>query len=237
MSRVKQFTEFTCFYITVIFMTVSVIILTNQTVLTISKNKTLEREHLIIIDAGHGGEDGGAISCTGKPESSYNLEISKRFNDICHLLGYATRMIRTEDVSIYKSGNTILQKKVSDLKERARIVNESEGKVIFLSIHQNYFSQPRYHGAQVFFGAGEGSDELAKRIQTRIAEYLNPGSKRMAKRGEGIYVLEKTNCPAILLECGFLSNPEEEMRLGQAEYQKKIVTLLTATLADYLGKG
>lgn len=237
MSRAKQFVEFTCFYITVIFMTVSVIILTNQTVLTISKNKGIGREHLIVIDAGHGGEDGGAISCTGKLESSYNLEISKRFNDICHLLGYATRMIRTEDVSVYKNGNTILQKKVSDLKERARIVNESEGKVIFLSIHQNYFSQPQYHGAQVFYGAGEGSEELAKRIQSRISEHLNPGSKRMTKKGEGIYVLEKTSCPAILLECGFLSNPEEEMKLGQAGYQKRIVILLGSTLADYLGKG
>ncbi len=237
MSSAKKFCEFTCFYLTVIFMTVSVIILTNQTVLAISQTKNIDRKHLIIIDAGHGGEDGGAISCTGKLESTYNLEISKRLNDICHLLGYATQMIRTEDVSIYKYGSTILQKKVSDLKERTRIVNEAGENVILMSIHQNYFSQPQYHGAQVFYGAGDGSEMIAKMIQSQMKVLLNPGSKRMAKRGEGIFILEKTNCPAVLVECGFLSNPEEEQKLAQAEYQKKIITLLVTTLADYLRKG
>lgn len=237
MSRFRKLCDFSFFYISVFFMTVCVIVLTNQTVLAVSRIKSIEREHLIIIDAGHGGEDGGTISCTGKPESAFNLEISKRFNDMCHLLGYATQMIRTEDISVYKSGNTILQKKVSDLRERTRIVNDAEGKTILISIHQNYFSQPQYHGAQVFYGAGEESEELAKTVQSQIIDFLNPGSRRMAKRGEGIYILEKTNCPSILLECGFLSNPEEEIKLGQPEYQKKIVSLLAATLVDYLGKG
>lgn len=237
MSKIRKFSEFTCFYISVVFMTVCVIILTNQTVLAVSKTKGVEREHLIVIDAGHGGEDGGAISCTGKLESTYNLEIAKRLNDICHLLGYATQMIRTEDVSVYKYGNTILQKKVSDLRERTRIVNECGENAVLLSIHQNYFSQPQYHGAQVFYGAGEGSEALAKIIQAQITDRLNPGSKRMAKQGTGIYILEKTKCPSVLIECGFLSNPEEEAKLGQEDYQKKIVTLLSATLVDYLGKG
>ena len=106
-----------------------------RTVSVMVEAAPLKRGNCIIIDAGHGGEDGGATSCRGVLESTYNLEISLRLNDLLHLLGYDTRMIRTTDTSIYTKGETIAQKKISDLKERVRIVNETENALL-LSIHQ-----------------------------------------------------------------------------------------------------
>ena len=95
----------------------------SRAVSVISETLPFERTHCIVIDPGHGGEDGGATSCSGRMESEYNLAISRRLDDLFHLLGYRTRMTRTSDVSIYTTGDTIAQKKVSDLKERVRIVN------------------------------------------------------------------------------------------------------------------
>lgn len=236
MDKRIRVTGLLSFYITVISLTLCGIILGNQTVLAFAGTKSLERKHIIIVDPGHGGMDGGAISCTGKPESGYNLEIATGINDLLHLLGYNTIMTRTEDISIYKSGSTIAQKKISDLKERLRIVNEVAEQAILISIHQNFFTQPQYSGAQVFYGAGQGSEDLAQTMQTALIKNLNKNSKRTEKKGQGIYILEKANCPAVLIECGFLSNPEEEMLLGQADYQKKLSELICISALDFLAK-
>lgn len=135
-----------------------------RAVSAISDRLPVKRPHTVIIDAGHGGEDGGATSCTGRLESGYNLEIALRLEDMLHFLGFRTEMIRRTDTAIYRKGETIAQKKVDDLKNRVRIVNETSGGVL-LSIHQNYFSQAQYSGAQVFYGTAEGSRELAETVQ------------------------------------------------------------------------
>ena len=127
----------------------------SRVVTVISEELPFVRKHCIVIDPGHGGEDGGAVSCTGRMESEYNLAISRRLDDLLHLLGYRTRMTRTSDVSIYTTGSTLAQKKVSDLKERVRIVNET-GNALLVSIHQNQFSDSRYSGAQVFYAKTAG---------------------------------------------------------------------------------
>ena len=178
----------------------------SRAITVISENMPVERQHCIIIDAGHGGEDGGATSCTGKLESSFNLEISLRLNDLLHLLGYDTAMIRTSDVSIYTKGETIAQKKVSDLKERVRIANETENALL-LSIHQNTYPESRYSGAQVFYADTAGSQQLAKEMQSGFAATVNQGSNRKSKKADGIYLMEHISCTGILVECGFLSNP------------------------------
>lgn len=205
----------------------------NRAVTAISEKIPLRRQHSIIIDAGHGGEDGGATSCTGAPESQINLEITLRLNDLLHLLGYDTRMIRTTDTSIYTHGTTIAQKKISDLKERVRIVNETDHGIL-VSIHQNFFADSRYSGAQVFFAATDGSEALAKKLQTAFTATLNPGSHRRCKKAEGIYLMEHITCPAILVECGFLSNPEEEAKLRTPDYQKKLCCTIAAAVSQYL---
>ena len=115
----------------------------SRAVTVISETLPFEREHCVVIDPGHGGEDGGATSCTGRMESEYNLAISRRLDDLLHLLGYQTRMTRKSDVSIYTTGDTIARKKISDLKERVRIVNETSNALL-VSIHQNQFGDSRY---------------------------------------------------------------------------------------------
>jgi N-acetylmuramoyl-L-alanine amidase len=221
-------------YTATILITLMLTALGSRAVMVISQNMPIEREHCFIIDPGHGGVDGGATSCTGKLESAFNLEISLRLNDLMRFLGYETRMIRKEDISIYTTGETIAQKKMSDLKERVRICAETDGAVL-LSIHQNTFPDSRYSGAQVFYPPTEGSRELAEALQKALISTLNPGSNRQVKKAEGVYLMAHISCPGVLIECGFLSNPEEESRLRSPEYQKALCCAIAATAAEYAG--
>ena len=205
----------------------------SRVVTVISEELPFVRKHCIVIDPGHGGEDGGAVSCTGRMESEYNLAISRRLDDLLHLLGYRTRMTRTSDVSIYTTGSTLAQKKVSDLKERVRIVNET-GNALLVSIHQNQFSDSRYSGAQVFYAKTAGSKDLGQKLQAELVAALNPGSNRKSKPVSGVYLLENIPCAGVLVECGFLSNPQEEAMLRNTDYQKKLCCVLAATLHQYL---
>lgn len=205
----------------------------SRTVTVIAENQPIPRNTCIVIDPGHGGEDGGAVSCTGVLESTYNLEIALRLNDLLHFLGYDTKMIRTTDVSVYTKAQTIAQKKVSDLKERVRIVNETENALL-LSIHQNKFTDSRYSGAQVFYAGTAGSALLAKQLQTAFVSSLNPGSNRKSKKSDGIYLMEHIECTGVLIECGFLSNVQEEANLRSGEYQQKLCCVIAATVSQYL---
>lgn len=220
-------------YILTVFTVLLVCVWSSQAVSVISKNSPIERKHCIIIDPGHGGEDGGATSCSGILESQFNLEISRRLNDLLQFLGYKTRMIRNSDISIYVKGDTIAQKKVSDLQERVRIANETDNGLL-LSIHQNNFSDSRYSGAQVFYAKTEGSQALAKRLQNNFLSTLNKGSNRQCKKSAGVYLMEHIRCTGILIECGFLSNYDEEAKLRSEAYQKKLCCVIGATVGEYL---
>lgn len=211
----------------------SCIVWGNRVVNTFSETIPMHHTFCIIIDAGHGGIDGGAISCTGRPESMYNLEIALRLEALFHLLGFETKMIRREDVSVYTKGDTIAQKKVSDLKERVRIVNETPNALL-LSIHQNYYSDSRYSGAQIFYPKTTGSDLLASKLQSAIGSTLDPGNHRKCKKSTGVYLMEKIQCTGVLIECGFLSCPQEEARLRTPIYQKKISAVITTTVSSFL---
>ena len=195
----------------------------------------VERGYTVIIDAGHGGVDGGATSCTGKLESAFNLEIALRLNDLMHLLGIHTEMIRTTDVSVYTQGETIAAQKVSDLKERVRMVNESENALL-LSIHQNTFPDSRYGGAQVFYGPEGESAQLAEALQNAFRNTVNPGSNRRSKKADGVYLMEHIDTTGVLIECGFLSNAEEEAKLRSANYQKKLCCVIAATVSNHLDR-
>lgn len=220
-------------YTATILLTLTLASVGNRAVTVISQHMDFEREHCFIIDPGHGGLDGGATSVTGKLESAFNLEIGLRLRDLLQFLGYQTKMIRTEDVSIYTKGDTIAQKKLSDLKERVRICNETDGAIL-LSIHQNIFSDGKYSGAQVFYPSTEGSEALAKALQKNMISTLNPGSKRNTKKSVGVYLMEHINCPGVLIECGFLSNVQEEAKLRSAEYQKALCCVIAATAANFI---
>lgn len=220
-------------YITVIAIFVLIAYWGSETVMVMSENADLENRTCIIIDAGHGEPDGGAVSCTGVEESGINLEIATRLNDLLCLLGYETKMIRNDASSVYTEGDTIGEKKVSDLKERVRIVNETEDGIL-LSIHQNHYTDSRYSGAQMFYAPTDGSEGLAKTLQSAFVSNLNPGSNRQAKKCEGIYLMEHVECTAVLVECGFLSNPQEEAKLRDEDYQKNICCVIASALSTYL---
>ena len=201
----------------------------------IAQRIPLERHHTVIIDAGHGGEDGGAISCTGRAESTYNLEIALRLNDLMHLLGIDTQMIRSTDTSVYSQGDTIASKKVSDLKNRVSQVNNTENGLL-LSIHQNTFTESQYSGAQVFYAPeGEGA-QLAELLQNAICQTINTGSNRRSKMGTGVYLLERIERTGVLIECGFLSNSEEEAKLRDKSYQQKLVCVIGSTVCNFLDR-
>lgn len=207
----------------------------SRVVTTISETTPKGGRHTVIIDPGHGGEDGGATSCTGILESKFNLDISLRLHDIMHLLGMDTIMIRDTDRSIYTKGETIAQKKVDDLRERVKIINNTENAIV-VSIHQNTFPDGKYSGAQVFYPTTSGSRELALLMQNQLQASLTPENNRKIKQAQGIYLMEHIACTGILLECGFLSNPEEEAKLRSEEYQKKLCAVIASTCSQYLSK-
>ena len=222
-------------YLLIIAVFLTVTYLTSAATTVVARMIPMERSNTIVIDAGHGGEDGGATSCSGILESTYNLEIAIKLDDLFHLLGYRTVMIRTTDKSVYTQGDTIAAKKVSDLRQRVKIVNGTEAAIL-VSIHQNTFSESRYSGAQVFYGPEGESGVLAERLQGVFCEALNPGSNRRAKKADGIYLMQHIDCTGILVECGFLSNPEEEAALRSPNYQRKICCVIAATVGTFLTK-
>lgn len=229
----KKFRIWLAGYCIILAATLLIVHLGNQAITVIAENSPVFRHYTIVIDPGHGGVDGGAVSCTGVPESRFNLEISLRLRDLLHFMGYRTLMIRTEDVSIYTEGNTISAQKMSDLKHRLHIISDAHNPVL-ISIHQNTFPDGRYSGAQVFYANTSGSRELAGNIQRALVNSLNPGNRRKEKRCSGVYLMEHIPCTGVLIECGFLSNPGEEARLRTGNYQKKLSAVIACSLIKFL---
>ena len=186
----------------------------------------------VVLDAGHGGEDGGAVGVSGTREAALNLEISLRLRDLLRLFGVNVVMIRETDTAVYTDEcRTITEKKVSDLKRRAALVS-GVPDALLVSIHQNHFPEGKYRGAQVFFARSEGSKARAERMQDALRTYADPANHRACKLAGSVYLMEHASCPAILIECGFLSNYEEEQRLCSEDYQKLLSCVIAATLLE-----
>ena len=181
----------------------------------------------VILDAGHGGEDGGAVSVTGVPESQLNLEIVQKLRDILALCGTDPVLLREEDISLHdQSASTLREKKRSDLQNRVAAVESMEGATL-ISIHQNTYPSSQYHGAQVFYASTEGSQALAEHFQSVLREQLQPDNGRAAKQiPDSVYLMNHITCPAILVECGFLTNPGEEAKLRDPGYQRQLAAVL-----------
>ena len=204
--------------------------LARQSVETVGGFVPLPGSSVVIIDAGHGGEDGGTTGAAGTAEDEVNLAIAKRLEAMLTLLGCQTRMTRTDSGSLATEGETIRARKQSDLRNRVALANEYPNAIL-VSIHQNHFPDPKYDGAQVF--CTENAGELAKSMQSALTDALSPRSGRTAKRVSGIYLMEHINCPGLLIECGFLSNPAEEQRLSSADYQKRMAAVIASVLARF----
>ena len=189
----------------------------------------------LVLDAGHGGEDGGAVSLSGVPESGINLAIVQKLDQLLGLYGEAPLLLRSEDISLHDdSAQTLREKKVSDLHNRVARIEETEHAVL-LSVHQNTFPDGKYHGAQVFYSNGELSQPLAQLTQETLRAALDPGNTREAKPiPDSVYLMNHITCPEILVECGFLSNAEEDLLLQSGAYQTKLASALAASWLQWL---
>ena len=184
---------------------------------------SLREGRILILDAGHGGEDGGASSAGGSKESDINLNIVLKAEALMAFLGVRTELTRDQDRSMHSEGaSTIHEKKVSDLKNRVEFVN-SISDAMLISVHQNYFTDSRYSGAQVFYTGGDVSRQWGEGTQEVLRQVLDPDNSRAAKAvPDNVYLFSHISCPAILVECGFLSNGEEASLLLTDTYQRKI---------------
>ena len=199
-------------------------------VLTVSTDS----KPVVIVDAGHGGEDGGA-SANGVLEKDINLAVSLKLRDMLTASGYTVVMTREEDISIYdSSASTIHEKKISDMRNRRDIINKSSSNIL-ISIHQNKFEKEKYSGTQIFYSKNNGhSIKLAENIQRSVTGLLQPENKRELKAADSsVYLLDNAEVPAVIVECGFLSNKEEAKKLSTDEYQKQLAFAILCGFLDY----
>ena len=177
-------------------------------------------KQVVVIDSGHGGNDPGKIGVSGQKEKDINLQIAKKLKAYLEAANVAVVMTRESDTGLYKESDS--HKKSADMKKRCQIIDEAE-PILAVSIHQNSYPDPAIKGAQVFYytSSVEGK-QLAKRLQERLVKGLDPQNHRQEKANDSYYLLKKTACPIVIVECGFLSNPQEEALLTDSVYQERV---------------
>lgn len=193
-------------------------------------------EITVIIDAGHGGIDGGTSAIDGTVEKDINLSIALKLNDILKSFGIKTIMTRTDDRSIHDEGlNTIRSQKVSDIKNRLKII-QTTPNAIFVSIHQNHFDNSKYYGTQVFYSKNNPESKiLAETLRTSIINNLQNDNKREIKEsGKEIYILYNSLAPTIMVECGFLSNEEDTKLLKDEQYRQEFAFFTALGISEYI---
>ncbi len=192
---------------------------------------------VIVIDAGHGGEDGGASGADGTLEKDLNLQVAKALAQILSAAGYDVRLTRTDDRLLYDMYKDLSDytghKKTYDLRNRLRFAKEANA-VLLISIHMNKFTEEQYKGLQVYYSPNDDkSRTVAELIQKYTRLYLQPDNERETKRaGNSIYLLSHCEIPAVLVECGFLSNAQELESLHSPVYQKQLALVLAAAVAE-----
>lgn len=191
--------------------------------------------HMIILDAGHGGEDSGAVARNNIYEKDINLEICDKISLFFDLFGIKYIKIRDSDVSVGDTSlDTIRKRKASDINKRYEIINSYENSVL-LSIHQNMFPVEKYSGLQVFYAVTDGSEILAESIQNTVCVNLQPDNTRSIKKCDSsVYLLHKAKVPSVMVECGFLSNENEFKLLTDSLYQAKLSYFIYKGISDYL---
>ena len=188
----------------------------------------------IVLDAGHGGEDGGAVSSNGISESNINLKIVLKLQNLLEQSGTIVILTRSDENAIYDiEAKTLKDKKNSDIKNRVKIGNESSAD-LFVSIHLNKIPQQQYDGWQTFYKQGsEEGKKLAISIQNNLNEAIQKENNRVAKTIENIYIIKHVEIPITIVECGFLSNPTEEKKLLEDDYQNRLAWGIYNGIIDY----
>lgn len=192
-------------------------------------------EKKIVLDAGHGGMDGGATGAHGELEKDINLNIVLQLKSLLELQGFEVITTREEDVSIHdKKFQKVAEQKVSDIKNRLKIIEENKDGIT-VSIHQNKFTQEKYSGAQIFYGNQNPlSKQLAQVVQDSFVKRLQPDNTREIKEGTGsVYLLKQASVPIVMAECGFLSNEAEAVLLASEEYQRKVAFTVFAAIVEF----
>jgi len=191
---------------------------------------------VVVIDAGHGGMDGGCTSVNGASEKDINLSILKKVRDMCEAFGYKVVVTRDTDTSIHDEGVTgVGNQKRSDMDNRLKIINKYDN-AIAISIHQNQFTQSQYNGAQMFYSVTNPLNEkFARSMQSQFVSMLQPENSREIKPvGKELYLQYFAKCPSVLVECGFLSNPQEAALLETEEYQSKVAFTIFSGLNNFM---
>lgn len=208
-------------------------LLMKQTI-PVMNNENNQEKKIIVIDAGHGGFDPGKVGIHNEQEKEINLKIALKLKKVLEKNNFKVIMTREDDRGLYKEGDS--NRKRTDMQKRVEIVNTS-GAMLAISIHQNSYPEESIKGAQVFYhGASEESKKIAGKIQEKIKETINDGNKRMEKANESYYMLKKTNCPIVIVECGFLSNGVEAQLLTDEAYQEKMACAIQLGIEAYFGK-
>ncbi|MBV7274672.1 N-acetylmuramoyl-L-alanine amidase CwlD [Clostridium thailandense] len=199
-----------------------------------SKTKKQTKDITILVDPGHGGIDGGAVSPSGVMEKDINLKISLKLKDKLKNDGYNVILTREEDKGLYTDDGKIRKKKVEDLNNRCKMKNDSECDM-FVSIHLNMFTESKYSGAQVWYSRNKDSERFAGILQSNLKRDLDPNNNRKEKPALDSYKVLRCNdnMPSVLIECGFLSNYNEEQKLKSEEYQNKIVESVENSIKNY----
>lgn len=190
---------------------------------SLSANAEVKEDFVVVIDAGHGGADAGAVGVNGALEKDLNLLFAKELAAVFEKNGVPVVLTRETDSLVLKAGEeNAPSKKACDLKNRAEIANGVEGALL-LSIHMNSFPSAAYHGFEVYYSLNTPESRLyAEKIQSTVKEKHEPESRRTAKGSESLYLLANAQCPAVLLECGFLSNEGDAQKLSDKDYQKEL---------------
>ena len=188
----------------------------------------------IVIDAGHGKPDEGAQSSNGTTEAATNLKIALKLQNLLEQSGTTVILTRSDENAIYDiDAKTLKQKKISDIHNRVKIGNESSAD-LFVSIHLNKIPQQQYDGWQTFYKAGSNEGKkLAESIQNNLNEAIQKENNRIAKTIDNIYIIKHVEIPITIVECGFLSNPEEEKKLLEDEYQNRLAWGIYNGIIDY----
>ena len=194
-----------------------------------------ETGRVIIIDAGHGGEDSGAIGTNGTYEKDINLAIALIIGDELTKRDYTVVYTRTEDKMLYLPEENIKgMRKISDLKNRCKLTMQYDD-CILVSIHMNSYGASKYSGLQVYYADGnESSRALANKIQNAVRKDLQPENKRQIKNGKSLYLLENSQGTPVIIECGFLSNEKECENLSKKEYQKELSFSIICGIIEYI---
>ena len=201
---------------------------------TVSKQVAGTDSRLVIIDAGHGGDDPGKIGVDGVQEKDLNLKMALALRDLLEQQDVAVLMTREDAGGLYDERTS--NKKVQDMRRRCELINKEKPACV-VSIHQNSYHEESIHGAQVFYyKTSKESEDLAKILQKELVRVVEPANHRQAKANDTYYLLKKTEAPTVIVECGFLSNWEECAKLRNEDYQAKLVWAIQMGILKYLNK-